>query len=124
MRRAHALIIHYQFLIDAPHFHLPRQTAKRSRRLRLDVLWEGDCGRARVGCLADGGAEEEVAQAGEVGFLGGFAGGGGGGGALRRGGFGVAGEDAGVAGPAVVVRGGGGAAEGAGVAGCAACSAV
>ena len=111
MRRAHALIIHYQFLIDAPHFHLPWQTAERSRRLGLDVLRQGDGGGAGVGCLADGGAEEEVAQAGEVGFLGGFARGCGGGGALRRGGFGVAGEDAGVAGPAVMVWSGGGAAD-------------
>ena len=68
------------------------------------MLWQGNGGGAGVGCLADGGAEEEVAEAGEVGFFGRFACGGGAGGSLRGGGLGVAGENAGVAGPAVVVR--------------------
>jgi hypothetical protein len=120
MRRAHALVVHDEFLVYAPDFHLPRQTAERGGRLGLNVLWEGDGGGAGVRCLGDGGAEEEVAQAGEVGFLGCFAGGGCGRGALAGSGFGVAGEDAGIAGPAVVVRCCGGAAEGAGVACCAA----
>ena len=120
MCRAHALVIHDQFLVYAPDFHLPGQAAERGGRLRLDVLRERNVGGAGVGCLGDGGAEEEVPQACQVGFFGSFACCCGGGGALARSGFGVAGEDAGVAGPAVVVRCCGGAAKRAGVACCAA----
>ena len=123
MHGAHALVVDDEFLVDAPDLHLPGQAAERGRGLGLDVLRERDVRGAGVGCLADGGAEEEVSQSGQVGFFGRFAGCCGGGGALAGGGFGVAGEDAGVAGPAVVVRCCGGAAEGAGVACCAACCA-
>ena len=123
VHRAHAFVIDDEFLVNAPDFHLPGQTAEGRRGLGLDVLRERDVGGAGVGCLADGGAEEEVAKAGEVGFFSCFAGCCGAGSSLRGGGFGVAGENAGVAGPAVVVRCCGGSAEGAGVAGCAACCA-
>ena len=88
------------------------------------MLWERNGSGAGVCCLSDGSAEEQVAEAGQVGFFACLAGCGGRGGALRGGGFGVAGENAGVAGPAVVMWGGGGAAEGAGVAAGTACGAV
>jgi len=75
MGAAHALVVDDEFLIDGPDFALPRQIAERGRRHGLDVLgqWDG-CG-PRVGCLGDGGAEEEVAEAGQVGFFACFAGG-------------------------------------------------
>ena len=73
MHRAHAFVIDDEFLVNAPDFHLPGQTAEGRRGLGLDVLGEGDVRGAGVGCLADGGAEEEVAEASEVGFFGCFA---------------------------------------------------
>ena len=60
VHRAHALVVHDEFLVDAPDLHLPGQTAERGRGLGLDVLWQGNVRGAGVGCLADGGAEEEV----------------------------------------------------------------
>lgn len=122
MRDRHALVVDDEFLVYTPNFHLPGEGAEGSGRLGLHVRGQRRGQRARVVRVRDGGFEEQVAQAGEVGFFAGFAGGRGGGGALRRGGFRVAGEHAGVARPAVVV--GGAAAEGVGVAACAGCAAV
>jgi hypothetical protein len=119
MSAAHAFIINDKFLINSPHFTLPGQTAERGRRHGLDMLGKRNSGGARVSSLSNGGAEEKVAETGQVGFFACFAGCGCRGGALRGGGLGVAREDAGVAGPAIVVWGGGGAAERAWVAACA-----
>ena len=74
MSAAHALIIDDKFLIDSPDFTLPGQTTKGGRRHRLDVLGQWNSGRARVSCLSDGGAKEQISEAAEVGFLACFAG--------------------------------------------------
>jgi hypothetical protein len=60
MHRAHALVVDDEFLVYAPDLHLPGQTAERRRGLGLDVLRERDVRGAGVGCLADGGAEDEI----------------------------------------------------------------
>jgi hypothetical protein len=71
---AHTLIINDKFLINSPYLPLPRKTAKRGRRHGLNVLRERDSGGTSVSCLSDGGAEQEVAEAGQMGFFACFAG--------------------------------------------------
>jgi len=73
MSATHTLVIDDKFLVDGPDFALPGQIAERGHGHGLNVLRKWNSGGARVSCLSNGGAEEQVTKASQVGFFARFA---------------------------------------------------